>query len=101
MEQIKAFIEKIKSDQELREEVKRLAEQKADFAEVLDLAKNQGFVITKQDWESFARQALAKKEGELTDEQVAAVAGGGSTKDWIIYSIASFGVVCLYGYLDL
>ena len=96
MEQIKAFIEKIKTDESLRLSMESLAEKKADIKEVLKLAEDQGFNFTREEWDSYAKAAFEAKKGEVTDDQLAAVAGGFSW-DWDIWltiSMVTVGIMC-------
>ncbi len=63
-EQLKAFIEKVKADASLQEQLK------AEGADPVAIAKAAGFVITKEDLKSH-RQTLS-------DDELEGVAGGGN-----------------------
>ena len=61
-EQLKAFLEKVKSDTSLQEKMK------ADADAVVAIAKAAGFSISADD--------LTKSQSELSDEQLEGVVGG-------------------------
>ena len=63
-EQLKAFLEKVKSDTSLQEKLKAVA----DVDAAVDIAKETGFSISNEDFEN--------AESELSDEELEAVAGG-------------------------
>ena len=63
-EQLKAFLEKVKSDTELQEKLKAAADSDA----VLAIAKEAGFSISADD--------LKKTQSELSEEELEGVAGG-------------------------
>ena len=63
-EQLKAFLEKVKSDTELQEKLKAAASPEA----AIEIAKEAGFLITAEDMQSATI--------ELTDEELEAAAGG-------------------------
>ena len=63
-EQLKAFLEKVKTDTGLREKLKAAAD--ADAA--LAIAKEAGFMISAED--------LKNAQSELSDEELEGVAGG-------------------------
>ena len=65
-EQLKAFLEKVKSDTSLQEKLK--ADSDADA--VVSLAKEEGFSISVDDFKN------AQSKLELSDEEVEGMAGG-------------------------
>ena len=68
VEQLKAFVEKVKSDTSLQEKVKAAASPEA----AIEVAKAAGFSITSEDIQSMQ----SGTEEELSDEQLEGVAGG-------------------------
>ena len=66
-EQLKAFLEKVKSDTELQEKLKAASTPEA----AMDIAKAAGFAITAEDIQSMQSQS-----GELSDEELEDAAGG-------------------------
>ena len=67
-EQLKAFLEKVKSDTELQEKLNGAADADA----VAEIAKEAGFAITAEDIQSMQSQS-----GEVSDEELEGAAGGG------------------------
>ena len=65
-EQLKAFLEKVKSDTELQEKLKAAGSNEA----AIEIAKAAGFSITAEDMQSSTI--------ELSDEELEGAAGGGS-----------------------
>ena len=65
-EQLKAFLEKLKSDTELQEKLKAAGSNEA----AIEIAKAAGFSITAEDMQSSTI--------ELSDEELEGAAGGGS-----------------------
>ena len=81
-EQLKAFLEKVKSDTSLQEKLKAAADSDA----VLAIAKEAGFMISADD--------LKNAPSELSEEELEGVAGG-AIGDCIIFpffSLAKQGV---------
>ena len=66
-EQLKAFLEKVKSDTELQEKLNGAADADA----VAEIAKEAGFAITAEDIQSMQSQS-----GEVSDEELEDAAGG-------------------------
>ena len=64
-EQLKAFLEKVKSDTELQEKLKASASPEA----AVEIAKDAGFAITAEDIQSMQSQ-------EVSDEELENIAGG-------------------------
>ena len=73
-EQLKAFLEKVKSDTELQDKLKAPASPDA----AVQIAKEAGFSITAEDIQSMQSQS-----GEVSDEELEAAAGGGNTCTFI------------------
>ena len=67
-EQLKAFLEKVKSNTELQEKLNGAADADA----VAEIAKEAGFAITAEDIQSMQSQS-----GEVSDEELEGAAGGG------------------------
>ena len=65
-EQLKAFLEKVKADTSLQEQLKAAADTDA----VLAIAKDAGFSISADD--------LKNAQSEISEEELEAVAGGGT-----------------------
>ena len=68
-EQLKAFLEKVKGDTSLQEQLKAAA----DVDAVLAIAKETGFSITAND--------LTKPQSDLSDQELEGVAGGDQAGD--------------------
>ena len=66
-EQLKAFLEKVKSDPELQEKLKAAGSNEA----AIEIAKAAGFAITAEDIQSMQSQS-----GEVSDEELEAATGG-------------------------
>ena len=73
VENVKAFFEKVEGDKELQEKLKPSTEGGA-LDEVVAIAAEAGFEFTVED---FAEVLEAGGEGELSDEELKRVAGGG------------------------
>tara|TARA_Y100000766_G_C18675180_1_gene491981 strand:+ start:175 stop:477 length:303 start_codon:yes stop_codon:yes gene_type:complete len=65
-EQLKAFLEKVKADTSLQENLKAATDSDA----VIAIAKDAGFMISVDD--------LTKAQSEISDEELEGVAGGNS-----------------------
>ena len=72
-EQLKAFLEKVKSDTSLQEKLNGAAD--ADAA--LQIAKEAGFSITAEDIQSMQSATV-----QLSAEELEGVAGGGACNWW-------------------
>ena len=66
-EQLKAFLEKVKSDTSLQEKLKAAS----DAGAVVAIAKDAGFAITAEEIQSMQSATM-----ELSDEELEVVAGG-------------------------
>ena len=74
-EQLKAFLEKVKSDTELQEKLKAAGSNEA----ALQIAKEAGFSITAEDIQSMQSATV-----ELSDEELEGAAGGCHTEwSWL------------------
>ena len=69
-EQLKAFLEKVKSDTSLQEKLKAAASPDA----AIEIAKDAGFSITAEDIQSMQSATV-----ELSDEELEGAAGGGGS----------------------
>ena len=67
-EQLKAFLEKVKSDTELQEKLKAAASPEA----AIEIAKETGFAITSEDIQSMQ----SAPGGEVSDDELKGAAGG-------------------------
>ncbi|MCL2010653.1 MAG: Nif11-like leader peptide family natural product precursor [Synergistaceae bacterium] len=80
MEQMKAFIEKAKTDKDLMAKLNALCvgEEAPDKMpdKIVALAAEHGFAITAEDYRKGAERACTRKSGELKEEELEAVAGG-------------------------
>ena len=70
-EQLKAFLEKVKSDTSLQEKLNGAS----DAVAVAEIAKEAGFSITAEDIQSMQSQSQSQS-GELSDEELEGAAGG-------------------------
>ena len=78
MEQLKALIEKAKSDEELMAKLDALGAKDAGDDEIIALAKEYGFTVTAEDIDQVKNESAGSTDKELTEEELEAVAGGGS-----------------------
>ena len=76
MEQIKAFIEKAKTDSELMAKLDAAGARNAAATEVIAIAAEYGFIFTVQDYEQ--AKAAPVKMGELNEEELDSISGGWS-----------------------
>ena len=85
-ENLKVFFEQLSQNQALKDELEALGKEYPDNGQLernkaaivqktLEIAAKHGLTLTKEDFE--AMEAEAAKAGDLTDEQLEAVAGGG------------------------
>ena len=70
-EQLKAFLEKVKTDTSLQEKLKAAASPDA----AVEIAKDAGFAITTEDIQSMQSQSQSQS-GEVSDDELEAAAGG-------------------------
>ena len=83
VENAKAFIEKLNSDADLRAKIEGAADDNAKRA----AAKEAGFDFTRDDMKA-AAGSHSSKGGELSEEQLSAVAGG-DTAGWALSGVAA------------
>ena len=77
MEQFKAFLEKANTNSELKKKLESLGTENLNNDEVIALAAEYGFTIEPDELESLIRGAAdSYKSGEISEEQLDAVAGG-------------------------
>ena len=87
-EQLKAFLEKVKSDIELQDKLKAAASNEA----ALQIAKDAGFAINAEDIQSMQSQS-----GEVSDEELEGASGGrvanphGGSNDTLCVMISQCG----------
>ena len=75
MEQLKAFIEKVNSDKELKQRIETLGAGDTDNDEIAALAAEYGFNVTAEDIEQF-KQFSCSGCNELGEDQLENIAGG-------------------------
>jgi len=81
MSQMKAFFDKAMSDKDLMAKLDELGRRNAEDEELISLAAENSFFLTKKDIEKFIAQA--SKSRELSEEDLENVAGGeGSRNRW-------------------
>ena len=90
---VNEFLTKVQSDEALQTELAKALEAENDRQAVTDLAQDKGYDFTPEElWaEVQKRQAEAAEnqaEGELSDQELEAVAGGGTPSILITISIA-------------
>jgi len=79
MEQLKALIEKAKSDKELMSKLDALGVKDAGDDKIIALAKEYGFTVTAEDIENLKNDdADSAESNEITEDELEAVAGGWS-----------------------
>ena len=81
-EQLKAFLEKVKSDTSLQEKLNGAADADA----VVEIAKEAGFAITAEDIQSMQSATV-----ELTDDELEAAAGGYNPGGWVRGAAEHYG----------
>ena len=79
MNQMQAFIEKARNDSGLMAKLDALGASGAGPDKIVALAATYGFTITEEDCRQAAEMAGMGKSGELAEEDLEAVAGGGHT----------------------
>ena len=94
---VQGFLGKIAEDESLQSELAKAMEADDDRAAVTELAKSKGYEFTSEElWaEIQARQAELEQRqaaGELSDEELEAVAGGG-TPFFVVAAISVASVV--------
>ena len=84
-EDAKAFLKKVGEDKEFQEKLKGVDSEEKFFAVV----KAAGFDFTKEEWLAVVPKA---KDGELSDDDVGAVAGGSSWSNG--WCMTRYGTLC-------
>ena len=95
---VQEFLGKVNEDQGLQEEIARAMEAENDRQAVTDLAKARGYEFTSDElWteiENRQKDALTRQEsGELSDEELEAVAGGEFVVGSVIITAVSAAAV--------
>ncbi|MEM7552730.1 MAG: Nif11-like leader peptide family natural product precursor [Cyanobacteria bacterium P01_A01_bin.84] len=87
LENVKSFYNKLETDKVLLAQIEG-AQSKEDY---MQIAKNAGYDFTNEEMEEYTAQLLESNnnDSELTDEELANVAGG--------FSLNNQGYVALYG----
>lgn len=75
VESLKAFSKKVVEDEELKKKAKEVGMENVDG--LVALAKENGFDVSKQDFEEAAKEA--QSSGELNEDDLEQVAGGAVT----------------------
>jgi len=78
MENMKKFIEKVRSDNTLMAKIHALGRPDKCADGFAALAAEYGFIITKDEYETFVRQ----KTGQLGEEDLDEVVGGNTVSEW-------------------
>ena len=82
MEQLKALIEKAKSDKELMSKLDALGAKDAGDDKIIALAKEYGFTVTADEIEKLkSENADSAGNNEITEDKLEAVAGGGGSEN--------------------
>jgi len=80
IEAVKAFVEKVKGDSDLRETLLAIGPEDGDtaLAEIVRIASEAGFSFSPEDYKAAALEMAEARHaaGELSDEALDAVAGG-------------------------
>ena len=74
MNQIQVFIEKVKSDENILANLKELSNKEIPDDEIISLAAEYGFTISKDDIENMKNNKI--ESNELNEEDLEKVAGG-------------------------
>jgi predicted ribosomally synthesized peptide with nif11-like leader len=84
-----AFLNKVEKDAALQEQLRNLdMNNAAQFSEILKIATGAGFTFSADEWKTAGKQraealqAKAWSEGEISDEELANVAGGERDTQW-------------------
>lgn len=99
MEKMKELYAKVTADNALQEKFNGIlgdaenAGEETTNRKLLDFAKEAGFDVTVEEMKAFFKELTEKKEGELSDSELDAVAGG-KTGIGITLSLASIGIGC-------
>lgn len=77
--ELACFLERLGRESALRERIARVANQQTRLTLLVNMARNQGFRFTESTVQRTLSQREAANDGELSDDQLEAVAGGAST----------------------
>lgn len=99
VEAVKAFVEKVKADPDLRDELLVIQSEDKDavLAEVVRVASEAGFGFDAEDYEEAAQEMAQARHavGELSDEDLDAAAGGSlSVIDTLSISVVAEAANC-------
>ena len=75
MEQLKAFLEKINTDNEIKAKLEALGEKAKEPDVFIPIAAEYGFKVTEEDIQAFAKNVLEHSEA-LNEDELETVAGG-------------------------
>lgn len=92
---VEAFLDKVQTDEELQKELATALEAENDRQAVTDLANSKNYEFTPDElWAEIQKRqedALARQQsGELSDEELEAVAGGEFVVGSVLITAASF-----------
>lgn len=106
MEDTVKFYEKIKENPSLLQRIGELGQgdQSKMEAAIIQVAGEHGFQFNLAELRDFLKEQAQKveKSGELSDDQLATVAGGVNEKivKWVMLSISSVGSICMISLLQ-
>ncbi|WP_330204437.1 Nif11-like leader peptide family natural product precursor [Cyanobacterium sp. Dongsha4] len=94
---VEAFLEQVQTDEELQKDLASALEAENDRQAVTDLANSKNYEFTPDElWAEIQKrqeEAMQRQEaGELTDEELEAVAGGELVVATIVGTVAAFTV---------
>ncbi len=89
LDKFKAFSQKVLEDQELKKKAKEIGMN--DLDGIIALAKENGFDITKEDFEAAAKEF--ESNNELSDEDLEQVAGGVVTVGLALAAVSTAAAV--------
>ena len=69
-ENLKKFLEEVEKNEELKTKLKALTDKDTAVEKAIEIAKEYGFTLTAED-------CAQKADGELSEDELASVAGGG------------------------
>ena len=78
-ENVKLFFEKMKDDNELKQQLYRLSGESHEelLEKTIEFAVKNGYEFNREELEQVTKE-LVEKSGELSDEEMAEISGGGS-----------------------
>jgi len=89
LEELKSFSKKVVEDAELKKKAKEVGMENVDG--LIALAKENGFNVSKEDFEKAAKEA--QSSGELNEEDLEQVAGGAVTAGAVAGGVAAGAAV--------